>query len=220
MRTVDKVIAFITRWQNKKPELLVVQHSLTGRQLPAGTVEMNEPLEMALLRKLAEETRLVDFEISTYLGSRDSILTGNDYVILVTTKLFSSPSNDASSEGYILERGLPVQLTDEIGKYSAVRCDPRISYQLSPTRRQDVSGYVRSSVMGRHIRRHFFQLKLTTRTPEKWQIQVDGNVLELCWLSLDPQPILSPDHSNWLDSIYEVLITDDSPAESMKSIGE
>ncbi|HUS94641.1 MAG TPA: NUDIX domain-containing protein [Patescibacteria group bacterium] len=214
LRTVDKVTAFITRWQNEKPELLVLHHPLAGRQLPAGTVEINEPLEKALLREVAEETGLVDIEIITYLGSGDSFLTGNDHVILVTTKLFSSPSYDASSAGYILERGLPVRVTNKIGKFSAVLCDPLDPYEQSPTRQQNVSGYVRSSVLGKHIRRHLFQLKPTTWTPEKWQKQVDGHLMEFCWRSLDPQPILHPDHSDWLDSIYEMLITVDSLGES------
>ena len=120
IRVVEKVTAFITRWQGDGPELLVLQHPLAGLQLPAGTVEINEPLENALLREVTEETGVVDIKIVTYFGSIESTLSGKERVVLLTTKLFSSPAYDSSSEGYMLERGSRVRVTNNIGKFYSV----------------------------------------------------------------------------------------------------
>jgi len=214
IRIVEKVTAFITRWQADGPELLVLHHPLAGLQLPAGTVEINESLENALFREVVEETDLVDIKIVAYYGSIDSTLSGKERVVLLTTKLFSSPGYDSSSEGYMLERGLPVRVTNNFGKFSALLCDPLDPHEQPPVRRQNVSGYVRSSVLGTQIRRHMFQLQPTARIPDAWQTEADGHVYELYWLKVDPRPILHPDHSEWLDIIYERLVTIDSPDES------
>ena len=214
IRIVEKVTAFVTRWQREGPELLVLQHQLTGHQLPAGTVEINESPENAVLREVAEETGLVDVKIVKYLGSIESTLSGNERVILLTTKLFSSPAYDSSSEGYMLGRGLPIRVTDNIGKFSAILCDPLDLHEQPPVRRHDVSGYVRSSVLGKQIRRHMFQIKPEARTPDTWQTQADGHVFELQWLRLDPPSKLHLAHSEMLDSIYEKLVVNDSPGES------
>ena len=213
IKIVEKVTAFITRWQREGPELLVLRHPSAGLQLPVGTVKINESLENAVLREVAEETGLADVKMVTYLGSIESTLSGNERVILLMTKLFTSPAYDSSSEGYMLGRGLPIRVTDNFGKYTAILCDPLDPDEQPPVRRQDVSGYVRSSVLGRHIRRHMFQLRPTVHTPDTWRTQADGHVFELQWHKLDPRPRLHPDHLEWLDSIYEMLVVNDLPGE-------
>jgi 8-oxo-dGTP pyrophosphatase MutT (NUDIX family) len=220
IKVVEKVTAFITRWQQEGPELLVFQHPLAGLQLPAGTVEIKEPLEEAVLREVAEEAGLVDVKIVTYLGSLESTLSGDEHVVLLTTKLFSSPAYDSSSEGYMLGRGLPVRVTSTIGKFSAVLCDPLDPHEQPPVRRSDVSGYLRSSVLGRHIQRHMFQLRPTTHMPDSWQIEADGHVLRFFWKTLDTRPRLNPIQAEWLDSFYERLVAIESPGESTIDWGE
>ena len=214
IRTVEKVTAFITRWQNETAEMLVLHHPLAGHQLPAGTVEIDEPPEKALLREVVEETQLVDVEIIAHLDTIESTLSDDEGIILLATKLFSSPSYDASSEGFILERGLPVQVKNVIGKYSEILCNPMDLHQQPAVRQLDVSGYVRSSVLGKQVRRHLYQLRPTTQTPESWSVQADGHLFEFHWHKLDPRPILHPDQSDWLEAVYGKLITIDSPDES------
>ncbi|MCY4437420.1 MAG: NUDIX domain-containing protein [Chloroflexi bacterium] len=70
-KTVKKVVAYITRGD----ELLVFTHRdfpEAGVQVPAGTVEEGETLDVAVLREVHEETGLsrTAFRIATYLGRR------------------------------------------------------------------------------------------------------------------------------------------------------
>ena len=53
---IEKVTAFVIRKKNNIPQLLVFSHPTAGTQIPAGTVEENEALEVALLREIKKET--------------------------------------------------------------------------------------------------------------------------------------------------------------------
>jgi ADP-ribose pyrophosphatase YjhB (NUDIX family) len=61
MSLVDKVLAYITRQKEDRWQLLVFDHRDipdAGTQVPAGTVEPNEPIETALWREVEEESGL------------------------------------------------------------------------------------------------------------------------------------------------------------------
>jgi ADP-ribose pyrophosphatase YjhB (NUDIX family) len=61
MELVDKVLAYITRESEGHRQLLVFDHRNApdaGTQVPAGTVEPDEPIENALWREVAEESGL------------------------------------------------------------------------------------------------------------------------------------------------------------------
>ena len=78
-KTIDKVVAYVTREHNGELQLLVFEHekkwSEAGLQVPAGTVEKGESLEQAVLREVFEETglRLVDSvkKIDEYIYFRE-----------------------------------------------------------------------------------------------------------------------------------------------------
>ena len=76
-----KVIAYITDGDR----LLVFRHTdfpEAGIQVPAGTVEEGEALDLAVLREAEEETGLAGLEIRSYLGQRafDLSVYGQDLV--------------------------------------------------------------------------------------------------------------------------------------------
>ena len=54
--TVHKVAAFVTRGDGPERELLVFRHPRAGIQLPAGTVEAGEAIEVAALRGIWPST--------------------------------------------------------------------------------------------------------------------------------------------------------------------
>lgn len=66
-RMVDKVVAYILRGQGRDAKLLVFEHdkqwSEAGIQVPAGTVDQGEAIEVAVLREAEEECGLRDLRI-------------------------------------------------------------------------------------------------------------------------------------------------------------
>jgi 8-oxo-dGTP diphosphatase len=67
MVVVDKAFAYITN----RGRLLVFTHAdfpEAGVQVPAGTIQRDEPPEVAVVREVREETGLSDFAAVTFLG--------------------------------------------------------------------------------------------------------------------------------------------------------
>lgn len=68
-----KVLAYITRQQDKKRQLLIFSHlgfPEAGLQVPGGSVESEEDLQTAVLREVAEEAGLTEFSAIDYLGEK------------------------------------------------------------------------------------------------------------------------------------------------------
>jgi 8-oxo-dGTP pyrophosphatase MutT (NUDIX family) len=206
-KTVEKVTAFVTRDNGLDYDLLVFQHPNAGVQLPAGTVEMGESPEQAVLREVVEETGLQRVKIKRMLGQLSLVLPEDERIILRMTKLFDSPNFDASSPGgYGLERGSPVRVTGEAGVFSSVLCDLMDWSQQPPTRISGVKGFVRTSLLGSVIERHFFHLEMQKTTPDSWSISADGHVYQLYWQPIVPRPQIHPLHNKWLEMVYENLL--------------
>ena len=73
-KVIDKVFAYITAHHH----LLVLRHPSApeaGLQVPAGTVEANEPAEKAVLREAFEETGLRDLTLHCFLGEQERDMT-------------------------------------------------------------------------------------------------------------------------------------------------
>ena len=72
MRVVEKAFAYITR----DNELLVFRHvdfPEAGIQVPAGTIQLGESMEAAVLREAYEETGLHKFHPPVHLGTTDFV---------------------------------------------------------------------------------------------------------------------------------------------------
>ena len=72
MRLVEKAFAYITR----DDELLVFRHvdsPEAGIQVPAGTIDVGESREAAVLREAREETGLHGFQAPVCLGTTDFV---------------------------------------------------------------------------------------------------------------------------------------------------
>lgn len=205
-RTLQKVTAFITRPANNGIELLLFRHPTAGRQLPSGTVEWGETVELALLREVQEETGLSDVQIATRLAVLPERLPDDQRAVLRLTKVFDEPASDASSAGHGLRRGAVVRLNGQAGKFSAITLEELDMNLDPPTRQRRISGFVRSSLLTDRLERHFFHLIGGQGTPESWPVTTDGHVFQLFWVHLAPRPELNPAQSGWLAMVYSDLL--------------
>lgn len=207
IKVISKVTAFVTRPINGQAELLLFRHPLAGIQVPAGTVELGEPLEAAVLREAAEETGLSQLRLLRHLGHTRDELPQNQRLVLRMTKVFDAPSFDASSEGYGLTRGSPVQVTGRVGDFTAIVCEALDWRRDPPVRHKNVSGYVRTSLLTAHGERHFFHLTTDEQTPGSWNVFSDGLTFHLFWVPLQPKPSLNVYQQGWLDYVYQDLLS-------------
>jgi predicted acetyltransferase/8-oxo-dGTP pyrophosphatase MutT (NUDIX family) len=69
IETKDKVIGYVVRQKHSNSELLVFDHdkefSEAGTQVPAGSVDLNEDYEAALLREIYEEAGIAGLDIKS-----------------------------------------------------------------------------------------------------------------------------------------------------------
>lgn len=205
-RIVGKVTAFITRRRNDATELLVFRHPYAGIQVPAGTVELGESIEAALLREVQEESGLTDVQLVRHL--RTEPYANPDYLpVLRATKIFDAPAHDASTTGVHLRRGLWVHyLGPAEGNFAHVAYEEWDHNSDPPVVNVYQPGYVRTSVLGTGIERHFFHLSTTADTPETWQATTDGHTFDLYWTPLIPRPHLISLQDDWLAAVYQDLL--------------
>lgn len=205
-RAIQKVTAFVTRLVDGQAEILLMEHPMAGIQLPAGTVELAESLEAAVLRETAEEAGLERVELVGELGQIELELPENERIVTRVTKLFDSPASDASSVGgFGLRRGSPVRIKEIHGSFAEVISDPLDLSQMPAVRVNGVEGFVRLSLLTGRVERHLFHLTAVQATPNQWQSISDGVTFRLFWQPLEPVPTLHPAQQPWLEQVYDLL---------------
>src|SRR5262245_62334075 len=95
--TVHKVTGFVTRGRRELRELLVFRHPSAGIQLPAGTVEPGEAIEVAVVREVQEETGLSRVTLLRHLGSHAESWRPDGRTITRSTPVYSQPRETAST---------------------------------------------------------------------------------------------------------------------------
>ncbi len=229
-KILHKVTAFVTRQRGEAAELLVFRHPTAGVQLPAGTVELGEAPEAAVLREAAEETGLPGLTIVRKLGSVVATLPADTRALLRMTKLFDAPASDASTVGgFGLKRGLYVRLTGEgpetglsraadgtAGRFAAVCYEEYDLNEEPPALAVQLCGYVRTSLLAERVERFYFHLATPAETAESWDVSTDNRVFRLYWTLLVPRPALIAPQQEWLDAVYWDLLASARVAGSQR----
>lgn len=194
---IQKVTAFILRQHTTGPQLLLINHPHAGVQIPAGTVELGEEPETAVLREAAEETGLTDTAINERLGSREATLPEDQAFICSPTPVFSRP-DPASFDWARFRSGIQVTVLRQLGGYT------QVSY-TEPDRFPDpeyitcqITGWVPDDSLTRRRVRHFFLLDHHGETPSTWETTDDNHTFNLFWAPVDQIPELAYPQNEWL----------------------
>ena len=200
---MEKVTAFVTRGIGESAELLVFAHPTAGIQLPAGTVEIMERPETAVVREVEEETGLRDVHLETRLGELYEELPPDKRWVLRPTKIFAEPASDADGVGFMLFRGSCIHYLGDHDTFAHIAFVEYDHNQQPPQLLTHIEGYVRRSLLTRRAVRYCYHLTTAAETDDAWHIQADGHLFRCFWTPLYPKPEIVSPQQVWLDAVYE-----------------
>ncbi len=204
---VHKVTAFVTRKTSNGRQLLLFKHPTAGIQLPAGSVDEGETIEMAVLREVAEETGLYQVEIIRKLGIIENELASNELVLTQDIQPLIEPHADALPFQRKLTRGVTVQYERREGKFTKISYLEHDRLPNPTAIAFQMIGYVPTETISRKKTRHFFHLDCWEKTDASWSLRTDhGHIFTPFWTSLTPKPTLVSGQDKWLEFVYGRLI--------------
>jgi 8-oxo-dGTP pyrophosphatase MutT (NUDIX family) len=201
---IEKVTAFVTRLNNSAFELLLFKHPNAGIQIPAGTVEENEELDSAVMREIAEETGLKNVTIKQYIGYLDEKPPNAMSFIMRKTKVYSRP--DSSSFDWAeFRRGLPVKPHHKEGEFTQVTYQEWDKYPNPQYVTYSITGWVRSDLLCRKTRRHFFHLAVNGDVQETRMQFADNHCFQLFWAPFSSLPAIVEPQRYWIGYVRNIL---------------
>ncbi|HEY6040637.1 MAG TPA: NUDIX domain-containing protein [Anaerolineae bacterium] len=196
-RLIEKVTAFVTRRSDRGSELLLFEHPYGGIQIPAGTVEVGEALELAVLREAREETGLENLEIRQSLGAREETFGSNECVIALPATVYARP--DASSFDWArLPRGAMVARLREEKEFVQVSYVEWDKYLAPSFVTMQITGWVQEDLLAYSASRHFYVLECLSSTDARWSVDTDNHRFSCFWSPVDNLPVLIPFQEAWL----------------------
>lgn len=209
-RSFEKVSAFITQERHGIKSLLVFKHPTAGIQVPAGSVEVGEDIEITAIRETYEETGLQHVKVEAYLGCFDNELNEQQRIITKTTRVYIEPNLSALPFKEELTRGLTVDYHStqkDFTHISYIECEYD-EFHKPKCIDYIITGWVRNENLSAQKKRHFFHLSTQEKTEDSWELESDrGHIFKPYWTPLSPKPKLIPPQDSWLDFVYEKIVT-------------
>ena len=207
-QTVQKVTAFIVREKDGIKELLVFKHPTAGVQIPAGTVERGENIEVAVKREAYEETGLQFVKIENYLGCFENELENNQRIIAETTPVYIEPNLSAIPYKRKLPKGLTIDYLSTQEDFTRISY---IEYEYDQFYKPihidaNITGWVPNENLSAQKKRHFFLMSTQEKTADAWELKSDmGHIFKPYWTPLSPKPLIISPKDKWLDFVYEKI---------------
>ena len=203
MQTVaEKVTAFVTRSSPHGLELLLFQHPTAGIQLPAGTVEADEPHAAAAAREAREESGLEDLPPGRFLNAVTEILPDDYYLIATTTPVYARPDT-TSFDWASIRRGILVQRHRAEADFSHISYIERNTHSEPPEVTYQITGWVPTRAITRQVTRYFYHFSYHGQTPTTWSVDTDNHRFQLFWASLTQLPPIVTPQQWWLNILSQ-----------------
>ncbi len=203
--TAKKVTAFVTRTTVQGTELLLFEHPSAGIQLPAGTVEAEEPHAVAAAREAWEETGLLDLPPGRFLEGLPQPLPDDHYLLLTTSTVYARPDR-TSFDWATIRYGIQVRCDRHDGDFAHVTFQERdegvdptfVSYQIT--------GWVERSALTRQVMRYFYHFPYHGDTPTTWFVDTDNHRFRLFWAPLSQLPAIVAPQRWWVDVLLRASL--------------
>ena len=197
MNAIRKVTAFVMRDSGPNPELLLFKHPHAGVQITAGTVNINESPEDAVLREVHEETGLVNSSIVKCLGIQDEQLPENTRFITNTTKVYARPDKSSFDWAY-LRPGIVVKIERRAKDFCQIIYQEYDQVPHPAYETMVIKGWVPEGVLADTSHRSFYLINSLDATEDRWAHFADNHTFTLFWVSLNNIPKIISPQDTWL----------------------
>jgi 8-oxo-dGTP pyrophosphatase MutT (NUDIX family) len=202
----EKVTAFVTRLSPHGHEILLFEHPTAGIQLPAGTVEADEPHADAAAREAREETGLIDLPAGRFLDAVTDPLPDPYYIVATTTRVYARPDT-TSFDWASIRRGMPVICNRRGPDFCHITFiehneddEPAyVSYQIT--------GWVPATAITRQVTRYFYHFPYHGQTADTWWVDTDNHTFRLFWAPLAQLPPIIELQRWWLNVLLKSQTT-------------
>jgi 8-oxo-dGTP pyrophosphatase MutT (NUDIX family) len=197
VNVVEKVTAFVTRRSGGAHELLLLEHPYAGVQIPAGTVEVDETPEAAVMREAAEESGLAPLLMQGYVGWEEEELPEDARIVCQATKVYARP-DVTSFDWSRLPRGTWVTVGRRAEGVTQVTYEEWDRLPDPQYLSMVITGWVPDGALAAVQRRHFFHLAFDGETAARWTVHTDNHAYTLFWAPLTDLPEIIHPQDEWL----------------------
>ena len=210
-RVAEKVTAFVTRPSPHCAEILLFEHPSAGIQLPAGTVEADEPPADAAAREAREETGLVDLPVGRFLDAATELLPDQHYLVATTTPVYAR-SDTTSIDWASIRRGVMVMCNRQGPDFCHITYVERDESTEPACVSYQITGWVPTTAITRQVTRYFYHFPYHGQTADTWWVDTDNHRFRLFWAPLAQLPPIIEPQCWWLNTLLQSQTTGEDSA--------